>query len=154
VRDTPPPHNWRKDFLVEIYRAPGQPGFPGKALRTRHELYVEYADGFRELYDLRTDPYQLDNVFSSADAGHVKNLSKRLAELLTPSAENSRGQKGHARPRDLSEGLFQGGEGQRDESEDESSRYAAAWADSPFAGSDEDDDEGADGRGGASEVLN
>ena len=33
-----------------------------------------------ELYDLRTDPYQLNNVFPSADKGHVKNLSARLAE--------------------------------------------------------------------------
>src|SRR5687767_1050616 len=82
VRDTPPANNWRKDFLVEFYRAPGQPGSPGKVLRTRHEVYVEYADGFRELYDLRTDPYQLNNVFPSADKGHVKQLSQRLAELL------------------------------------------------------------------------
>jgi arylsulfatase A-like enzyme len=88
VRDTPAPHNWRKDFLVEIYRAPGQPGSPGKALRTRHEVYVEYADGFRELYDLRTDPYQLDNVYDSADKGHVKNLSDRLAELLASPGES------------------------------------------------------------------
>jgi arylsulfatase A-like enzyme len=90
VRDTPPSNNWRKDFLVEFYRAPGQPGSPGKVLRTRHEVYVEYADGFRELYDLRTDPYQLDNVFSTADKGHVKNLSERLAELVAPGVESPR----------------------------------------------------------------
>jgi arylsulfatase A-like enzyme len=89
VRDTPPANNWRKDFLVEFYRAPGQPGSPGKVLRTRHEVYVEYADGFRELYDLRTDPYQLNNVFASADKGHVKNLSERLAELLVSGGESS-----------------------------------------------------------------
>ena len=96
VRNTPPPNNWRKDFLVEIYRAPGQPGFPGKALRTRHEVYVEYADGFRELYDLRTDPYQLNNVFNSAGAGHLKNLSQRLAELLTSGGRNTRDGKDQA----------------------------------------------------------
>jgi arylsulfatase A-like enzyme len=96
VRDTPPSHNWRKDFLVEFYRAPGQPGSPGKVLRTRHEVYVEYADGFRELYDLRTDPYQLDNVFSSADKGHVKNLSERLAELVASRGESSRDVRGSA----------------------------------------------------------
>ena len=97
VRDTPPPHNWRKDVLVEIYRAPGQPGFPGKALRTRHELYVEYTDGFRELYDLRVDPYQLDNIFAVADAGHVKNLSARLAELVACAGESCRDSTGEAR---------------------------------------------------------
>lgn len=86
VRDTPPPQNWRHDFLVEIYRNPPmQPGSPGFALRTRHELYVEYADGFRELYDLRTDPYQLNNLADVADQGHLKNLSRRLAELVNSS---------------------------------------------------------------------
>jgi hypothetical protein len=86
VRDTPAPQNWRHDFLVEIYRNPPmQPGSPGFALRTRHELYVEYADGFRELYDLRTDPYQLDNLASVADQGYLKKLSRRLAELVNSS---------------------------------------------------------------------
>jgi N-acetylglucosamine-6-sulfatase len=86
VRDTPPPHNWRKDFLVEIYRNPPmQPGSPGFALRTRHELYVEYADGFRELYNLQSDPYQLDNLYDTADKGHLKQLSQRLAELIVSS---------------------------------------------------------------------
>ena len=94
VRDTPPSHNWRKDFLVEIYRAPGQPGSPGKALRTRHEMYIEYADGFRELYDLRVDPYQLENVYAAADAGHVKKLSARLAELVACAGENCRDENG------------------------------------------------------------
>jgi arylsulfatase A-like enzyme len=90
VSDTHPSHNWRKDFLVEIYRVPAQNAPPAKALRTRHELYVEHADGFRELYDLRADPYQLNNVFSSADKGHVKQLSERLAELLVSGGESSR----------------------------------------------------------------
>jgi hypothetical protein len=86
VRDTPPPQNWRHDFLVEIYRNPPmQPGSPGFALRTRHELYVEYADGFRELYDLRTDPYQLNNLADVADEGYLKKLSQRLAELVNSS---------------------------------------------------------------------
>ena len=89
VRDTPPPHNWRKDFLVEVYRVPGAPAPLNKVLRTRHEVYVEHADGFRELYDLRTDPHQLDNVFPLADRGHVKNLSERLAELLASGDESS-----------------------------------------------------------------
>jgi arylsulfatase A-like enzyme len=89
VRDTPPPHNWRKDFLVEIYRNPPmQPGSPGFALRTRHELYIEYADGFRELYDLQTDPYQLQNFYDTADKGHLKKLSERLAELVASSGES------------------------------------------------------------------
>ena len=89
VSDTPPANNWRKDFLVEIYRTPGQLGQPGFALRTRHEMYVEFADGFRELYDLREDPYQLNNIFNSADKGHIKQLSARLAELVASGAASA-----------------------------------------------------------------
>ncbi len=91
VRDTPPPHNWRKDFLVEIYRNPPmQPGAPGFVLRTRRELYVEYADGFRELYDLRRDPYQLENIIDRAGQGHVRKLSERLAELASCAGDTCR----------------------------------------------------------------
>jgi N-acetylglucosamine-6-sulfatase len=84
ARGTPPPHDWRNDFLVEIYRIPGGPvdiGEPGLALRTRHELYAEYASGFREFYRLHQDPDQLENAASSAGAGYLKKLSRRLAEL-------------------------------------------------------------------------
>ena len=75
--------NWRKDFLVELYRhlPPAQNGDVIKALRTEHEVYVEYRSGPRELYDLRTDPYQLQNIYATADPGHIADLSRRLAEL-------------------------------------------------------------------------
>jgi len=87
----PPLNNWRHDFLVEIYRNPPmQPGTPGLALRTRHELYVEYVDGFRELYDLRTDPHQLQNVHATADPAHLEALSARLRELAVSSGDDAR----------------------------------------------------------------
>jgi arylsulfatase A-like enzyme len=75
--------NWRSDFLVEIFRhlPPSQNGDVIKGLRTEHELYVEYRSGPRELYDLRTDPYQLQNLYATADPGHIADLSRRLAEL-------------------------------------------------------------------------
>jgi N-acetylglucosamine-6-sulfatase len=75
--------NWRKDFLVELYRhlPPAQNGDVIKALRTEHEVYVEYQSGPRELYDLTTDPYQLQNVYATADPDHIADLSQRLAEL-------------------------------------------------------------------------
>jgi len=90
VRDTPPPHNWRKDFLVEIYRAPAQPGVPVLALRTRHELYAEHASGFRELYDIREDPFELENLIPVADRGYLKKLSRRLAELAGCAGDGCR----------------------------------------------------------------
>jgi hypothetical protein len=75
--------NWRKDFLVELYRhlPPAQNGDVIKALRTEHEVYVEYRSGPRELYDLRTDPYQLQNIYATADPAHIADLSARLADL-------------------------------------------------------------------------
>lgn len=78
---------WRKDFLVELYRhlPPAQNGDVIKALRTEHEVYVEYQSGPRELYDLRTDPYQLQNIYTSADPAHIAELSARLAELAVSS---------------------------------------------------------------------
>ena len=57
-----------------------------KALRTEHEVYVEYRSGPRELYDLRTDPYQLQNMYATADPAHIADLSQRLAELAVPAA--------------------------------------------------------------------
>jgi hypothetical protein len=81
--------NWRKDFLVELYRhlPPDQNGDVVKALRTEHEVYVEYASGPRELYDLRTDPYQLQNIYATADPAHIADLSRRLAELASSSGD-------------------------------------------------------------------
>ena len=68
---------------MELYRhlPPAQNGDVIKALRTEHEVYVEYQSGPRELYDLRTDPYQLQNMYATADPGHIAELSQRLAEL-------------------------------------------------------------------------
>ena len=76
-------HAWREDFLVEIFRhlPPSQNGDVILALRTEHELYVEYRSGPRELYDLVSDPYQLQNVYAMADPAHIAELSQRLAQL-------------------------------------------------------------------------
>jgi len=81
--------NWREDFLVEIFRhlPPSQNGDVILALRTEHEVYVEYRSGPRELYDLRTDPYQLQNVYATADASHIAALSQRLAELAISTGD-------------------------------------------------------------------
>ena len=68
---------------MEIFRhlPPSQNGDVILALRTEHELYVEYRSGPRELYDLDSDPYQLQNVYATADPAHIAELSQRLAEL-------------------------------------------------------------------------
>jgi len=53
------------------------------ALRTADRLYVEYRSGERELYDLRADPFQLENLARSADPAELAALAARLAELRT-----------------------------------------------------------------------
>ena len=84
-----PPH-WRNAVLVEHQSPPlrvrdpdyQQPasGSPTtyEAMRTTAFLYVEYADGEREFYDLRTDPFELHNV---ADRLTQRQLSRLHAEL-------------------------------------------------------------------------
>jgi N-acetylglucosamine-6-sulfatase len=73
---------WRRDFVVEIYRAAGQIGEPCFALRTQDEIYAEFASGFREFYRLRQDPYQLANRASQLGPRDLNRFSRRLAEML------------------------------------------------------------------------
>ena len=54
---------------------------PYLALRTSRYLYVEYGDGERELYDLRVDPYELENLAPTADPALLAQLSAALSEL-------------------------------------------------------------------------
>lgn len=80
--------NWRSGFLVENFQISSANGgdetTPSyKAVRTRNNLYVDYVTGERELYDLNTDPYELDNIHDSADPALVADLKSRLDALKT-----------------------------------------------------------------------
>jgi N-acetylglucosamine-6-sulfatase len=85
--------DWRKEILVE-HRGPditpGDPDLPTKgsgnppsyeAIRTASSLYVEYADGEREYYDLRTDPFELRNIAGDLSAEHVRLLHRTLERI-------------------------------------------------------------------------
>ena len=66
---------WRHAFVVEylgrnMLRRGGPP--PYVAVETRRYLYVEYRRGWRELYDLRRDPWELRNVVSSPAYAHLR----------------------------------------------------------------------------------
>jgi hypothetical protein len=61
-----------------------------RALRTSEATYVEYDSGERELYNVRVDPYQLDNVVAEADPAAVETFSTRLAQLARCSGPGCR----------------------------------------------------------------
>ena len=77
LRGQPVPR-WRSSFLLQ--RGPDTTR-PFHGLRTYRYTYVEYDNGFRELYDLRRDPWQLSNIAGSADRTLVARLHTRLQRL-------------------------------------------------------------------------
>jgi N-acetylglucosamine-6-sulfatase len=71
--ETPP---WRSAVLIEHVR--GTNPIPTYcAVRTAHQLFVRYETGERELYDLESDPAELDNI-----AGTRPVLQARLETTL------------------------------------------------------------------------
>ena len=60
-----------------MYYDGGPPPF--QALREKRWLYVEYRNGWRELYDLRRDPYELRNL---AGDSRLSVLRQTLAVRL------------------------------------------------------------------------
>jgi N-acetylglucosamine-6-sulfatase len=102
--DPPPEEEWRQAFLVEaatelgwsplaplsgdqftegwqhlVRKDWGRPGL--EAIRTEDHLYVEYGTGERELYDLKEDPYQLDNRYEIADPDLIQYMRGWLEAL-------------------------------------------------------------------------
>lgn len=88
-----PQSPWRRSFLIErrqmeTHELTGNAII--NAIRTSAHIYVEYGTGERELYDLRADPYQLDNRIRSAPPPLVAALAERLAELKNCAASSCR----------------------------------------------------------------
>jgi hypothetical protein len=61
-----------------------------RGLRLQTMSYVEYRTGEVELYDLKADPYQLNNLASKADPKLLAQLSQRMKELATCKAAECR----------------------------------------------------------------
>ncbi len=82
------PRRGRSAILLE--------GFVGKgarlygAVRTNTHKYVEYGNGEKELYDLEADPYELENVYETADPSLVEDLKERLEALRDCEGEGCR----------------------------------------------------------------
>jgi Sulfatase/Domain of unknown function (DUF4976) len=70
-----------RDLLLEhLFDKEGYTRYAG--VRTERYKYIEYASGETELYDLHTDPYELDNrVADPAYRGPREWLQRRLGEL-------------------------------------------------------------------------
>jgi len=75
------PVEWRKRILIESKRSPvsGRPAF--KALRTSNSIYIEYANGETEAYDLKTDPYKLNNISKDIAQKRREHLQSMLVSL-------------------------------------------------------------------------
>jgi arylsulfatase A-like enzyme len=69
---------WRSDFLVEHLEGTN-PVPTYCAVRSERWMYVRYATDEEELYDLTSDPFELENL--AADPGHDEVLADRRARL-------------------------------------------------------------------------
>jgi arylsulfatase A-like enzyme len=84
---------WRKAILVEHHGRvldSGDPDLPTRgsgnppsyeAIRTAHSLYVEYATGEREYYNLSRDPFELDNLGERLSPALALRLHRTLARI-------------------------------------------------------------------------
>ena len=63
-------------------------------MRTEGHKYVEYQSGERELYALENDPYELDNLYESADPALLEDLKARLEALKSCAEEGCREAEG------------------------------------------------------------
>ena len=78
-----------RDMLLLEHAGDGEDGGgvpPYCGLRTPRYTYARYADGFEELYDLETDPYELENVARSATyADIVAQLDAEVRARCAPA---------------------------------------------------------------------
>ncbi|WP_166180599.1 sulfatase family protein [Rubrobacter tropicus] len=90
VTGDPLPRDWRKTSAgrAESGENWGRPWL--KALRTKDYLFVEYKTGEHELYDLRKDPYELNNIYESAPPDLLERLNAQLDSLRQCERENCR----------------------------------------------------------------
>jgi N-acetylglucosamine-6-sulfatase len=91
----PPPHDKGLEEPPDPYdrpplykRSKDIPAFVG--LRTQLYTYIEYVTGERELYDLKKDPYQLQNLASAASPTLLQQLATQLAALRQCAADSCR----------------------------------------------------------------
>jgi N-acetylglucosamine-6-sulfatase len=86
----PLPGNWRRTSAASAQSSEewGRPWL--KALRTKNYLYVDYKTGEHELYDMRKDPYELNNMYATAPPEITQRLEAQLDALRQCSAAQCR----------------------------------------------------------------
>jgi len=76
---------WRNSYLIEyLGRDALKVGGPPKytAVHTARYLYIEYENGWRELYDLHNDPWELNNLAGKPEYAALEiTLGERLHRL-------------------------------------------------------------------------
>jgi arylsulfatase A-like enzyme len=92
LRDgAPGPEEWRQAFPLTYEKASEEVPQPDwRGVRTRDYVYVEYGTGEREMYDMRTDPFQLQNAAASADPALLARLSQLTAVLNACKTDHCR----------------------------------------------------------------
>jgi N-acetylglucosamine-6-sulfatase len=89
-----PPSGWRTAFLAEAaaHKRIGRPAY--RAIRTEKYLYVSYANGGKELYNLKRDPFELKNDYQGARNSLKKRLQRRLSSLADCAGAECRSAEG------------------------------------------------------------
>ena len=72
------PASWRKAVLL---KARNRYPLTFSGVRTSRYAYFEYENGEEELYDMQSDPYQLESIHESADPALLEDLRDRLRAL-------------------------------------------------------------------------
>jgi arylsulfatase A-like enzyme len=81
---------WRTDFLIEHLAQDGKDIPTYCAVRNDQYKYVLYANGGRELYDLKADPLELKNQAGNPAFQPIQSaLQARLAQLCVPPPPGS-----------------------------------------------------------------
>ena len=87
--------SWRNSFLIEynsdmVFPRISHMGY--KAVRTGRWKYIHYLElqGMDELYDLKGDPYEMQNLVSTPQAsGALRTLKREMARLIKESKDSS-----------------------------------------------------------------
>src|SRR5690606_6019303 len=88
------PKDWRTEFLIEYYTDsvwPRMLNMGYRAIRTEQYKYIQYTvlEGMDEYYDLKNDPYELENSINNPD--YKQTLDKMKKQLSAYPEEGMTG---------------------------------------------------------------